>query len=289
MSKGTRTDVTADMTRLGLVLCGGAVRGFAHAGVLRALEAAGIRPQVLVGVSMGAIVAATRALNPGWYAALRGLQERPPPLPTLDPGARPGPLGRLLLAQRTLAHMFTGWGVGEEAVGWARQTLQELTLGRRLEEARPAVIVTATDLETGRRVALREGPASEALYASAALAGILPPARIRGRLLADGGYADLAPIDLAREAGAAFVIAVDVASGAPARPPTNGASAMLRSFEICQTHHARLRLAEADMVLRPRFRAPIDTLEIARAREAMAAGLRAGRGAVLRLTARSAP
>lgn len=269
--------------RLGLVLCGGGARGLAHAGVLRALEGAGLRPHVLVGVSMGAIVAATRALNPDWYAALRELQDRPLPVPVFDPGARPGVLGRVLLAQRTLAHMFTGWGIGEAAVDWARQTLDELTLGRRIEEGDPTVIVTATDLTSGARIALRDGRATEALYASAALAGILPPARIGGRMLADGGYADLAPIDLARNAGADFVVAIDVTTGAPEHPPNNGVSAMLRSFEVCQTHHALLRLAQADMIIRPAFRATIDTLDIRKGRQAISDGCRAGRQALGRI------
>lgn len=289
MSTQARTEGKAGSPRLGLVLCGGGVRGLAHAGVLRALEQAGLRPHVLVGVSMGGIVAATYALNPDWYRDLRRLPERPAPMPVLAPTERPGLINRLILAQRTLSHMFIGWGIGEEAVGWARRTLDELTLGRRLDDADPQVIVTATDLATGRRVDLRSGPATDALYASAALAGIVPPALHGEAMLADGGYADLVPLDLARDAGADVVIAVDVASGAPKRHPTNGVSAMLRSFEICQNHHAHLRLSQADLVIRPIFRRPIDTLEIARAREAMAAGLRAGRGAVLRLTARSAP
>lgn len=59
MNTRAGSDGMAGSPRLGLVLCGGGVRGLAHAGVLRALEQAGLRPHVLVGVSMGAIVAAT--------------------------------------------------------------------------------------------------------------------------------------------------------------------------------------------------------------------------------------
>jgi NTE family protein len=285
MNTRAGSDGMAGSPRLGLVLCGGGVRGLAHAGVLRALEQARLRPHVLVGVSMGAIVAATYALNPDWYRDLHRLPERPLPMPILAPTERPGLINRLILAQRTLSHMFVGWGIGEEAVGWARGTLDELTLGRRLEEADPRVIVTATDLAAGQRVALRSGPATDALYASAALAGIVPPALRGEAMLADGGYADLAPLDLARDAGADVVIAVDVASGAPEVRPTNGVSAMLRSFEICQNHHARLRLAEADLVIRPVFRRPIDTLEIACGRDAIAAGIAAARRALPRLGA----
>ena len=55
--------------KLGLVFAGGGARGFAHAGVLRALRQSGCEPSVMVGVSMGAVVAATFALNPDWYVA----------------------------------------------------------------------------------------------------------------------------------------------------------------------------------------------------------------------------
>ena len=59
--------------KLGLVFAGGGARGFAHAGVLRALRQSGCEPSVLVGVSMGAVVATTYALNPDWYAALKAI------------------------------------------------------------------------------------------------------------------------------------------------------------------------------------------------------------------------
>jgi len=59
--------------KLGLVFAGGGARGFAHAGVLRALRHSGCEPSVMVGVSMGVVVATTYALNPDWYGALKAM------------------------------------------------------------------------------------------------------------------------------------------------------------------------------------------------------------------------
>lgn len=81
---------------------------------------------------------------------------------------------------------------------WARGRLAALTMGKSLEQGTLPVYVCATDLLSGKRVVLRDGPAPAALYASSALAGILPPAEIGGKYLVDGAYADIAPVDVAR-------------------------------------------------------------------------------------------
>jgi NTE family protein len=129
-------------------------------------------------------------------------------------------------------------------------------------------------------VVLQSGNAAEAAYASAALAGLLPPLPHDGSLLVDGCYADLVPIDVARGPDIDVVIAVDVQQQIDPRPPTNGVQAMLRAMEICSQEHARLRFKEADYVVRPQFPFPIDTLEFSRKRFCIAAGSRAVRASI---------
>lgn len=104
-----------------------------------------------------------------------------------------------------------GWGLDSRTVRRIKRLLRELTLGRSLEESRPPLSIIATDLPAGRSVVLRQGDASEVAYASCALAGVFPPLRRNDLLLADGGYADLAPITVARSTGAQRVIVVDPA------------------------------------------------------------------------------
>ncbi len=257
-----------------LVLSGGGARGFIHVGVLRALEHMGCPPAAVVGVSMGAIVGATYALNPRWYEALVGMDVSGfPRLPHLAPPDIASGLRALIDVERFVRTGWFGWGIGEASIEWGLTLLHDLTLGKRLEYGRIPVCVTATDCCTGERVDFCQGPAVDLLYASSALAGVLPPARIDGHYLMDGGYCDLAPVDLARTLTNGPVIAVNALQNLSRSMPKNGVQAMIRGIEICQNQHAALRFAAADMVLNPQLDPPIDTLDFAQKRRAVAAGL----------------
>lgn len=261
-----------------LVLSGGGARGFAHLGVLRALEAEGYRPAAIVGVSMGAVVGVTYALRRDWYRAVLEVDTHSLPGPVYVSGeARRSPGSWLHEAGgkvRSLFDVVFGWGPGARALPAGRRVLRSLTAGGRLEEARVPVAVSTTDLTSGRRCVLRTGEAAEALYASIALAGILPPLEYDGRLLADGVYADIAPIDVARAFGHPVVIAVDPGQALVTTEIRHGYQALLRAVEVCQLRHADLRFAEADLVLRPAFTRVIDTLDFGARRDCTAAGLR---------------
>lgn len=95
----------------------------------------------------------------------------------------------------------------------------------------------------------------------------------------DGAYTDIAPIDVARATGAEVVIAVDPSQQETTVGPKNGVQAMLRSVEVCQNEHARLRFAQADLVIRPAFSQTIGTLEFRLKRHCIAAGAVATRSA----------
>ncbi len=262
--------------RVGLVLSGGGARGFAHVGTLRALNHLGVYPDIIVGVSMGATVGATYALNEDWYDALVGMDISGFPL--LPNFSRPGIMSyvrNLRVAQKVITGMYFGWGVGQPTVEWGRSILSRLTLNKALDAGRIPVFATATDIVSGERVVFGTGLATNALYASAALAGILPPAKIDGRILVDGGYCDLAPVDVAREAGADIVIVVDAATNIFSNKPANGLQAMFRALEICQSEHSHLRAIHADLVIRPDIDPPVGVLEFKHKRRCVAAGVRA--------------
>ncbi len=264
-----------------MVLAGGGVRGLAHAGVLHTLQHYGYRPRAVVGVSMGAVVAVTYALNPDWYRALVNMDtEGFPEPPTASSGDLRERIRALLASERMLQDMVLGWGVGARTLEWGRSLLDSLTLGRRLEEGHIRVATIATDLCRGQRVVLQRGNAAEAAYASAALAGLLPPMPHNESLLVDGCYADLVPIDVAKGPDIGVVIAVDVQQQIDPRPPSNGVQAMLRAMEICSQEHARLRFKEADFVVRPLFPFAIDTLEFSQKPYCIAAGSRAVRASL---------
>jgi len=270
-----RSKHTVGTRPFSLILSGGGGRGLAHVGVLRALAHAGLYPGAVVGVSMGAIVAATYTLNPQWYAALLTMDTsqfpEPPKRPENDLRAR---IRSLLASERALLDMFVGWGAGERALGFGKKLLQGLTGGGRLEAGRIPVAVIASDLQSGKRVVIRQGDAAEAVYASAALPGVLPPLRRGRQLLADGSYTDDAPVDVARALCAGPVIAVDVSQTEEACQIHNGFQAMMRAMEICRHTHAQIRFQAADLVLKPHFPLPIDVLDFDHKRCCIAAGVR---------------
>lgn len=252
----------------GLVLGGGGARGFAHLGVLRALESDGYRPRLVVGVSMGALVGVAYAGREDWYNAVLNLR------PADFPGAAAAGDGGVLATIRLLFAMLVEWGPGTGTQGAGLGELRKLVGHGGLDHTRIPVAVTATDLRSGERILLRTEPADEAVYASGALAGILPPLTVGEYLLADGAYTDLAPVDVARDLGATTVIAVDAGQLDAAGAIRNGYGALTRAMEICHRQHADLRFAQADLVLRPRFRRSIGTLEFSARRECVAAGIR---------------
>ena len=176
-----------------LVLSGGANLGAMQVGMLRALAEREVRPDFLVGTSVGALNAA--------FIADRGLQ-----IDVVDHLAeiwrglhtwqlfRPSPkqLGLALLGRK--AALFSDQGI--------RHLTEKYLDFDRIEDAKIPLTVVATDLVTGNEVDIQAGPASDAIVASAAIPGLIPPIEWNGRLLMDGGIADNTAISNAVEGGA---------------------------------------------------------------------------------------
>lgn len=257
-----------------LVLAGGGARGYAHVGVLRALEHMGLAPSGIVGVSMGAVVGATYAAREDWYEALMRVKLSGTVGPASGHGSHvPDHGARSVWSQaRTAWNLLTGWGGPDDAREVALRALGTLLGDSRLEEGRVPVVVCATDLLSGSRVELSSGPAVPSVYASSALAGILPPAEREDGLLVDGVYADIAPVDVARRMGAVAVIAVDPSQPTGAGSISNGLQAVMRAMEICHLTHAHLRIDTADLVLHPTFDRFVDVLDFRARRHCIAAG-----------------
>lgn len=177
--------------RVGLVLGSGSARGWSHIGVIRALEEAGVRPDLVCGTSIGALVGAA-------YAAgeLERLENWVLRLKIGDvAGLADVSLSAGLLKGDRLMHFFRS--------SFADRPLEQLGL--------PFASV-ATSLQTGAEVWLRSGSTLDAVRASIALPGIFTPVRWEGSLLVDGGLTNPIPVSLARAMGADIVIAVDLGS-----------------------------------------------------------------------------
>jgi NTE family protein len=227
-----------DRPVVALVLGGGGLRGFAHVGVLQALEEAGIRPDLLVGTSVGSVVGAAYA------SGLTAAQ--------VEQAARsvvPSSLIDFTLSTSGLMR-------GEHIARW----VGGITGHAPIEHFPIRFAAVATDLQSGRPVAITTGPAGPAVQASAAVPGVTVPVPYRGGHLVDGGSASLVPVRLARAMGASTVIAVNIYCNeeAPAdRTGSTGALAVMHRVmrgQSCQG--AQAEMAEADVVVAPRLVAP---------------------------------
>ena len=221
---------------LALVLSGGSARGFAHIGVIKTLEEAGIRPDLIVGTSAGSIVGALYAS--GMRATeLEAVSHQANGVFTLDTDwSRLLRLKSLGLLTGNALHGFVGQHVGH----------------RPIEKMPVPFAAVATDLGSGSAVAFTRGDAGHAVHASCAVPGMFEPVEIQGKLYADGGLSSPLPARIARQLGARIVIAVDViyppADSGALRSPLD---VMFQTF-LVQTY--RLKEAEigaSDLVIAP--------------------------------------
>ncbi|GAA6747686.1 patatin-like phospholipase family protein [Thermus brockianus] len=238
------------MRGVALALGGGGVRGYAHLGVLRVLEEAGIPIRGLAGSSAGALAACAWAFGhrDPWKVHQAVFDEA---IADLRRAGNLRLLARLFSALRRQALADTAR---------VAEGLKRLFGDARLEESPIPLAIQAADLLTGEAVVLREGPVWQAVLASAAIPGLFPPVEWQGRLLVDGDVAEKVPV---RAAKALFpkVVAVDVSNPPPQAPPKTALEAALLAGEASRRRLKALALQEADLVLSldPPF--PIDTFD----------------------------
>jgi len=220
---------TAQKPKVALALGGGAARGFAHVGVVKALEAHGIVPDIVVGTSAGSVVAAL-------YAG----------------GGDGFELQRLALGMEDSS--ISDWILPDRGIirGAALQNYVNIALGNRpIEKLRRTLGVVATDLQSGEKMVFRSGNVGVAVRASSSVPGIFQPVRIGNREYVDGGLASPVPAEVAREMGADVVIAVDISSK-PASAKLSGIiDVLLQTFTIMGANLAHWELTQADVVIRP--------------------------------------
>lgn len=174
---------------VGIALGAGSARGWAHIGVLKALQAQGIHPEVVVGTSIGALVGASYVAGnldelQHWVSKLTWQQV----VGYLDPHFSGG-----LIAGRKLFEFFRGH--------FADRIIDDLPL---------RYSAVSTDLETGQEIWLQRGSLLEAVRASVALPGLMTPVYREGRWLLDGGLVNPVPVSVCRALGAEVIIAVDL-------------------------------------------------------------------------------
>lgn len=216
------------------VLGGGGVLGAVQVGMLRALVDAGVRPDLVLGTSVGALNGAVLAALPAGEVADR--------LDALwsSPDARAlfaaGTFGRL----RELARS----GVAAHSPGPLRRAVTEVLGDRRIEDLPVRFTCCAARIEDASEHWFDRGPLVDAVLASAAVPGLLPPAVVGGRHYLDGGLVNSIPLGRAVELGATRVFVLQVGRiAAPLRPPRRPWEVAMVAFEIARRHRYARDLA----------------------------------------------
>ena len=215
--------------KLGLALGSGAARGFAHLGVLQALEEKGIRIDYISGCSIGALIGAL-------YCSGMSVLE----IIDLAVGIEPWEWIDISVPKKGLVQ-----GRKLELL------VKKLTGGKKFEELEKPLAVVATDLGTGDRVVLDKGYVYKAVRASVAIPGIIAPLELDGRILADGGLVDPVPVDLVKRMGAEYTVGVNLGSWIEDKRMDSIYDVIIQSIDILQNEIIMLRGIDADLIINP--------------------------------------
>ena len=225
----------ADFGRIhvAVVLGSGGVRGLAHVGVLEVLSQAGIKPDLIVGSSAGSIVGAM-------YAEGQPLSQIRRKLIHTDANElfamSPGNLPMSLYQNENL-----------------ERYLSKIIHSKKFSQLKIPFIAVATNLEFGKETAFSKGALIQKIQASSAVPGLYMPVMIAGQPFVDGAVSQPIPVSVAKDAGAAITIAVDVGNRLPITKPSNFFGVMMRSLEISFIHSSKMAAKEADVVIRVPF------------------------------------
>lgn len=225
---------TSRKIKIGLALGGGAARGFAHIGVIKALEAQGITVDVVAGTSAGSLVGALYAAGNDGFA-----------------------LQKLALAMDEAA--ISDWSVplfakvsgvikGEGVQNYVNKAVHNVPI----EKFKIPFGAVATDLRTGQPILFQRGNAGTAVRASSAVPGVFQSVRIGDHTYVDGGLVSPVPVRFARQMGADFVIAVNISSNPEAQAASSSSiDVLLQTFAIMGQTINQYELKNADIVLQP--------------------------------------
>ncbi len=215
--------------KIALALGGGAARGFAHIGVIKALESHGITPDMVIGTSSGSLVGALYASGYGGFDLQRVALQ----------------LDDTIIADWSMPDR--GFIKGEAMQNFVNQAVHN----RTMEKLNKPLAVVATDLQSGELVVFRTGNTGMAVRASSSVPGVFQPVTINGREYVDGGLVSPVPVRAARAMGADIVIAVYISSNPRLGKTKDSVDVMLQTFAIMGQSIAGFELPEADVVIRP--------------------------------------
>lgn len=285
--------------KIGLVLSGGAARGLAHVGVLKALEEQGIRVDAIAGTSMGAVIGGLYAsgykideleklaLDIDWQEAL---SDDPPreDVPFRRKQDDRDFLVRQKLSFRDDGSMGLPLGViqGQNLSLLLESLLAHSSDIRDFDKLPIPFRAVATDIVNGEKVVFRKGHLPQVIRASMSIPAVFAPVEINGQLLVDGGMVDNIPVDVAREMGVDKLIVVDI--GTPLRPRkqlTTVFDILNQSTTLMTRSNSEVQLATLtpeDILIQPAL-SSIGATDFGRSQDIINAGYRATQALAPRL------
>lgn len=242
--------VTPKAPKVALVL-GGAARGFAHIGVIQALEESGIPIDMVVGTSAGSVVAALHAS-----------------------GKSGTELQRIALSMEEAS--FSDWrlplftpGVikGEALARFIRAQVD----AKQIQDLPIRLGIVATDLQSGQGILFQRGDVAMAVRASSAIPAVFQPVSISGHEYVDGGLVAPVPVSYARQMGAEVIIAVDISAAPQANASQDSFQILMKTFAIMGSSINRFELRDADVVVKPSLQG-LSSTSFSSRKEAITAG-----------------
>lgn len=219
---------------IALVLGGGGARGVAHVGVLEVLLKAGIRPDLIVGCSAGALVGAL-------YADSLDIDL----VKTTILGTK---LNHML--DFSFSFLLFSLSNGEKLKDYLSQKIK----ARNFEELRLPFIAVATNLQFGTDTIFGTGPLIPALRASSAFPGVFFPIKIQKQYFIDGGLANPVPVSVARKYKPKIVIAADIGEELSEQSPGHMLALIKRSLDISYMQLSDITARKADILIQFPFR-----------------------------------
>lgn len=249
--------------KIGLALGGGGIRGYAHIGVLKALEEEKINVDIITGTSAGAIVGGNYAFFRNASVVEKRLTEgvngevlRKIRKIVLSESKEEKEKGFFYNVKETLRKgiLYTS---SVRKISFIDETVYDIIIRSlvpdvKIENLSIPFIAVSFDIVKGEEILFREGSLRFAVKASSAIPGIFPPVQMNNSLLVDGGWLHLVPVLPLKNEGADLIIAVDVSrEPEPPEDLLKGINVLLRAYEMARNNFKELLLQRADIVIRP--------------------------------------
>lgn len=246
-----------DRPRIGLVLGGGAARGFAHIGVIRALEQEKIPVDLIIGISVGSLVGVLYADKADSFE----LEWNAFSLQKDD------------IFDFSLLRVKTGPVKGDRL----EKFVQKHVSVPNIEDLKIPFVAVAVDLNTGQEVVLDKGPVGQAVRASSSIPGIFEPYIYQEKTLVDGGALGSITPEVARRLGADIVITVDIGKGIENYEINNVIEITLQAINIMGNKINQYKLKDTDILIQPDV-GDVNMMDFTKKKQCMIAGINAAKG-----------